>query len=130
MLIICEEDSYEIIQNLLIGADIIIIPDESELAFRLLNSKIIKPTQYCMGYSEFFDLSRMNSYYYLSGNIVFYIGDDQELAERVLNISHDKEYNRVYVVNSDFYIAKRNKNISELVNGACKYDYIIKKELI
>lgn len=130
MLIICEEDSYEIIQNLLIGADIIIIPDESELAFRLLNSKIIKPTQYCMGYSEFFDLSRMNSYYYLSENIVFYIGDDQELAERVLNISHDKEYNRVYVVNSDFYIAKRNKNISELVNGACKYDYIIKKELI
>lgn len=130
MLIICEEDSYEIIQNLLIGADIIIIPDESELAFRLLNSKIIKPTQYRMGYSEFFDLSRMNSYYYLSGNIVFYIGDDQELAERVLNISHDKEYNRVYVVNSDFYIAKRNKNISELVNGACKYDYIIKKELI
>lgn len=130
MLIICEEDSYEIIQNLLIGADIIIIPDESELAFRLLNSKIIKPTRYCMGYSEFFDLSRMNSYYYLSGNIVFYIGDDQELAERVLNISHDKEYNRVYVVNSDFYIAKRNKNISELVNGACKYDYIIKKELI
>lgn len=130
MLIICEEDSYEIIQNLLIGADIIIIPDEFELAFRLLNSKIIKPTQYCMGYSEFFDLSRMNSYYYLSGNIVFYIGDDQELAERVLNISHDKEYNRVYVVNSDFYIAKRNKNISELVNGACKYDYIIKKELI
>lgn len=130
MLIICEEDSYEIIQNLLIGADIIIIPDESELAFRLLNSKIIKPTQYCMGYSEFFDLSRMNSYYYLSGNIVFYIGDDQELAERVLNISHDKEYNRVYVVNSDFYIAKRNKNISELVNGACKYDYIIKNELI
>lgn len=130
MLIICEEDSYEIIQNLLIGADIIIIPDESELAFRLLNSKIIKPTQYCMGYSEFFDLSRMNSYYYLSGNIVFYIGDDQELAERVLNISHDKEYNRVYVVNSDFYIAKRNKNISELVNGACKYDYVIKKELI
>ena len=130
MLIICEEDSYEIIHNLLIGADIIIIPDESELAFRLLNSKIIKPTQYCMGYSEFFDLSRMNSYYYLSGNIVFYIGDDQELAERVLNISHDKEYNRVYVVNSDFYIAKRNKNISELVNGACKYDYIIKKELI
>lgn len=130
MLIICEEDSYEIIQNLLIGADIIIIPDEPELAFRLLNSKIIKPTQYCMGYSEFFDLSRMNSYYYLSGNIVFYIGDDQELAERVLNISHDKEYNRVYVVNSDFYIAKRNKNISELVNGACKYDYIIKKELI
>lgn len=130
MLIICEEDSYEIIQNLLIGADIIIIPDESELAFRLLNSKIIKPTQYCMGYSEFFDLSRMNSYYYLSGNIVFYIGDDQKLAERVLNISHDKEYNRVYVVNSDFYIAKRNKNISELVNGACKYDYIIKKELI
>lgn len=129
MLIICEEDSYEIIQNLLIGADIIIIPDESELAVRLLNSKIIKPTQYCMGYSEFFELSQMNSYYYLSGNIVFYIGDDQELAERVLNISHDKEYNRVYVVNSDFYIARRNKNISELVNGACKYDYIIKREL-
>lgn len=130
MLIICEEDSYEIIQNLLIDADIIIIPDESELAVRLLSCKIIKPTQYYMGYSEFFELSRMNSYYYLSGNIVFYIGDDQELAERVLNISHDKECNRVYVVNSDFYIAKRNKNISELVNGACKYDYIIKKELI
>ncbi len=130
MLIICEEDSYEIIQNLLIDADIIIIPDESELAVRLLSCKIIKPTHYYMGYSEFFELSRMNSYYYLSGNIVFYIGDDQELAERVLNISHDKEYNRVYVVNSDFYIAKRNKNISELVNGACKYDYIIKKELI
>ena len=71
----------------------------------------------------------MNSHYYLSGTIVFCVGDDEALADKVLNISSDKEYNRVFIVNSDFYVPSRNKNISELVNGTCKYDYIIKKEL-
>ena len=82
-----------------------------------------------MGYNEFFELSRINSYYYLSGTVVFCIGNDEELANKVLNISSGKEYNRVFVVNSDFYVPKRGKKISELINGSCKFDYIIKKEL-
>ena len=82
-----------------------------------------------MGYREFFELSRLNSHYYLSGTIVSFIGNDDELAGKVLSISSGKEYNGVYIVNSDFYVPGRNKNISELVNGACKHDYIIMKEL-
>lgn len=105
------------------------MPDEDELASELLNTDTIIPTRFCMGYREFFELSRMNSHYYLSGTIVFCVGDDEALADKVLNISSDKEYNRVFIVNSDFYVPSRNKNISELVNGTCKYDYIIKKEL-
>ena len=65
----------------------------------------------------------------LSGCIVFYVGDDNELASKLLNINTNKDYKRVYVVDSDFFVPKRNKNISELVNGACKFDYIIEKEL-
>jgi len=130
MLIICDKSPEEIIQKLFdSGADIIVLPDESKYTSLLLNSESLIPTQFCMGYREFFELSRINSHYYLSGTIVFYLGDNEELAGKLLNISTDKEYNRIFLVNSDFYVPIRNKNISELVNGACKHDYIIKKEL-
>ncbi len=130
LLIICEKDFDEIMRNLFTaGVDVIVMPEEAEYASELLNIETINTTQFCMGYSEFFELSGMNSHYYLSGTIVFCIGNDSELAGKVLNVSLGKEYNRVYLVSSDFYVPGRNKNISELVNGACKYDYIIKKEL-
>ena len=130
MLIICEKDSDSMIRDLLsAGADIIVMPDETSYAFEPLNTDANIPTQFCMGYNEFFELSRMNSHYYLSGTIVFFIDSDSTLAAKLLNTASGKEYNRVYVVSSDFYVPGRNKNISELVNGACKYDYIIKKEL-
>jgi len=130
MLVICEESPDEMIKKLFnAGADIIVMSDESDYAFENLNSNAINPTQFYIGYNEFFELSRINSYYYLSGTVVFYIGDDEELANKVLNISSGKEYNRIFVVTSDFFVPKRNKNISELINGACKFDYIIKKEL-
>lgn len=130
MLVICEKSTDETIQELFnAGADIIVMPDEAEYASEILNSNTSRPTQFCIGYDEFFELSRIKSYYYLSGTVVFCIGDDEELANKVLNISSGKEYNRVYVVNSDFYVSTRNKNISELINGACKFDYIIKKEM-
>ena len=130
MLVICEKSPNDIIQELFnAGADIIVMPDEAEYASEMLNNNTICPTQFCIGYSEFFELSRINSYYYLSGTIVFCIGNDEELANKVLNVSSGKDYNRVYVVNSDFYVTGRNKNISELINGACKFDYIIKKEM-
>ena len=130
MLIICENAHKEMIRVLCNSdVDVIVMPDEAEFAAELLDGKTTHPMQFCMGYSEFFELSRMNSHYYLSGTIVFLIGDDEKLADKVLNVSFGKEYNRVFVVNSDFYIPRRNKNISELINGACKYDYIIMKEL-
>ena len=130
MLIICENDSDALVQGLFAaGADIIVMPDEKSCASELQNINSVIPTQCCMGYSEFFELSRMNSHYYLSGTIVFCINDDSTLAGKLLNTASGKEYHRIYVVSSDFYVSGRNKNISELVNGACKYDYIIKKEL-
>lgn len=130
MLIICGNAPDEMIRELFdAGADIIVMPDKAEYASCLLNNDPNNTTQFCMGYSEFFELSRMNCHFYLSGTIVFCIGDDEELAGKVLNISSGKDYNRVFLVNSDFYVSGRNKKISELVNGACKYDYIIRKEL-
>lgn len=128
MLIICENASDAIVQDLFTaGADIIVMPDGKKHELQSIDSLI--PTQFCMGYSEFFELSRMNSNYYLSGTMVFCIYNDAALAGKVLNTASGKEYKRIYVVNSDFYIPGRNKNITELINGACKYDYIIKKEL-
>ena len=130
MLIICENKFDEITKTLFnAGADLIVMPDDADYSSELLNCNSISPTQFCMDYSEFFELSRMNCNYYLAGNIVFFIGDDSDLAGKVLNVASGKDYNRVYVVNSDIYIPKRNKNISELVNGTCKYDYIVMKEL-
>ena len=130
MLIICENNSYTMVQDLLVaGADIVVMPDDKSNVSELLNNDSVISTQFCMGYREFFELSRMNSHYYLSGTIVFCIDDNSALAGKVLNTTFGKEYNRIYIVSSDFYVPSRNKNISELVNGACKYDYIIKKEL-
>ncbi len=131
MLIISERGSNALMCDLFsAGADVIVMPDESNEASMLLNTDNSSPSQFCMGYGEFFELSRMNIHYYLSGTIVFCIDNDSSLAEKVLCTASGKEYNRVYIVSSDLYISGRNKRISELVNGACKYDYIIKKELI
>lgn len=130
MLIICENGFDIMMRDLFAaGADIIVMPDDQSHAPELQNIDCVISTQFCMGYSEFFELSRMNSHYYLSGTIVFCIGNDSVMAGKLLNTASGKEYKRVYVVNSDFYVQGRNKNISELINGACKYDYIIKKEL-
>lgn len=130
MLIICDHSSDTMVEALFAaGADIIVMPDEKSHASELLNIESDIPTQFCMGYKEFFELSRMNSHYYLSGTIIFCIENDSVLAGKVLNTVSGKDYKRVYVVSSDFYVPSRNKNISELVNGACKYDYIIEKEL-
>lgn len=131
MLIICVGSPDKMIQKLFsAGADIIVMPDNAEYSSALLGSEFTGTAQFCMGYSEFFELARMNSYYYLSGTIVFCIGGNSELAGRVLNVTSHREYDRIFLVSSDFYVPERNKNISELVNGACKYDYIIEKELI
>ena len=130
MLIICEKGSDTMVQDLFsAGADIIVMLDKKSHTAELQNMTAVIPTQFCMGYSEFFELSRMNSHYFLSGTIVFCIDNDSVLAGKLLNTTSGKEYNRAYVVSSDFYVHSRNKNISELINGACKYDYIIKKEL-
>ena len=130
MLIICKKNPNEIVRYLFeSGANIIVLPDEIINISELLNITSKLPTQFCMGLNEFFELSRMNSNFYLSGTIVFYIGDAPELASKLLNTTFDKDYNRIYIVNDDYYIPSKDKNISELVNGACKYDYIIKKEL-
>ena len=130
MLIISENNMDEIIKALFTaGADIIVVPDNTKFSSELLNCDIDHSTQFCMGYSEFLELSRINSHYYLSGSIVFCIGDDAELAGKLLGVTSGKEYDQVYVVSSDFYVSARNKHISELVNGACKHDYIIMKEL-
>lgn len=130
MLIICEKDSDTMVQDLFAaGADIIVMPDEKSHAAELQNIASVITTQFCMGYNEFFELSRMNSHYYLSGTIIFCVDDDSAIAGKVLNTASGKEYKRIYIVRSDFYVPGRNKNISELVNGACKYDYIIEKEL-
>lgn len=130
MLIISKDKTKEMIQALSIaGADIIVMPHEKDCSPILLEENNEFTTQTYMDYDEFFELSSMNCNYYLSGCIVFYISDDQELAARLLNTTANKEYKRVYIANSDFFVPMRNKNISELVNGACKFDYIIEKEL-
>lgn len=130
MLIICDHSSDKMVEALFAaGADIIVMPDEKSHASELLNIESSIPTQFCMGYKEFFELSRMNSHYYLSGTIIFCIENDSVLTGKVLSAVSGKDYKRVYVVSSDFYVPSRNKKISELVNGACKYDYIIEKEL-
>ena len=130
MLIISEKKAETMIKMLSAAeVDIIVMPDNIDKSIQLLNEKCNSSIQMIINYSDFFELSRMNCNYYLSGCIAFYIGEDSELAARILNVAVNKEYNRIYVVGKDFFVPKRNKNISELVNGACKYDYIIQKEL-
>ncbi|WP_019680702.1 DEAD/DEAH box helicase [Ruminococcus flavefaciens] len=131
MLIISKDKKQYMIKALSnAGADIIVMPNDKDCSFMLLEETNEFSAQTYMDYSEFFELCRMRCNYFLSGCIVFYVDDDQELAADLLNITASKEYKRVYLVSGDFFVPKRNKNISELVNGVCKFDYIIEKELI
>lgn len=131
MLVICENGFCKTAKRLLVsGADIIVSPDDADYVSELLKIETTYSAQFCMGYDEFFELSRENNDYYLSGTVVFCIDEDPELAERVLNVTLNKRYNCIYLVRSDFYVPTRNKKISELVNGVCKYDHIIEMELM
>lgn len=130
MLIINEHEPENIIEILAnAGSDVIVLPDNYSSVECLLRAKSFNSKQLAIGYEEFFELSRLNCNYYLSGCITFYIGDNSVLASKILSITENKEYSRIYIVNDDFHVTWRNKNISEVVNGSCKYDYIIEKEL-
>lgn len=130
MLIINEHAPENIIRILAkAGSDIIVIPEHFTSVDCMLSTVSCNSKQIIIGYEEFFELSRLNCSYFLSGCITFYIGDNSSLASKILSITENKDYSRIYIVSQDFHVTWRNKNISEVVNGSCKYDYIIEKEL-
>ena len=130
MLIISDDDPEQAIillaEN---GADIVVLPDGYDISEKLLSVQGAPSAQVYMNYEEFFELSKKMCSFYLSGCVVFYVGDDQKLASRLLSLPPSKKYSSVYIADQDIYIQSRGKNISELVNGGCKYGYILEKEL-
>ena len=128
-LILCDGSFLSMINSFAAaGADTVVIPDEMSLDIEQI--KASNPKLMIMGYREFFELSREDNSVYLSGSIVFCLGDNSRLSERVLRVTKHKQYSSIYLVNHDFVIVGRNKKISEIVNGTCKRDYIIKKGLV
>lgn len=127
-LILCEGSFLPMIIRLTrAGVDTVVIPDDMSLEINQIdtdNSKLM-----IMGYKEFFELSREDNSVYLSGSILFCLGDNSKLAEKILLVTSHKQYCRIYLVHQDLDIIGRNKKMSELVNGTCKRDYIIKKGL-
>ena len=127
-LILCDESFLLMINSFAAaGADTVVIPDEMSLDINQI--KASNPKFMIMGYREFFELSREDNSVYLSGSIVFCLGDNSRLTERVLRVTKHKQHCSIYLVNHDFIVVGRNKKISEIVNGTCKRDYIIKKGL-
>lgn len=128
MLIINENDNKLLINQLAsAGADMIVLPENTELNVEDLSSCSIG--MMIIGFKEFFELCRRNNSFYLSGSIVFEVGKNESLAEKLLSVRAGKNYKGIYIVNNNFYVSGNKKNISELINGPCIRDYLIEKEL-
>ena len=129
MLVFCNSHFGETVSRFAAaGVDMIVIPDDIEVNIDSMKSE--NTGLMITGYKEFFELSRKENKFYLSGSIVFVVGNDSKLASRLLRITETKEYNRIFIVSEDIYISGRNKKISELINGPFVQDYYIEKELI
>lgn len=127
MLVICEGNPKNLILGFVkVGVDMIVIPDSMKLDSEILDSDNTR--QMIIDFNEFFELCRKNNSLYLAGSIVFYIGDDNKLAAKVLGTAAKKSFSKIYIVNSNLYVYGWNKNISELVSGSCVFDHTIAKE--
>ena len=99
------------------GLDIAVVNDVAE--FRKYTSCKDNTTLNVISFERFFELFSERNYFYTSGSIAFFIEDNQRLVERILSIRSKAKGMLIYIVNSDIFIPSFNKNLSEIVNGAC-----------
>lgn len=99
------------------GLDIAVVNDVAE--FRKYTSCKDNTTLNVISFERFFELFSERNYFYTSGSIAFFIEDNQRLVERILSIRSKAKGMLIYIVNSDIFIPSYNKNLSEIVNGAC-----------
>ena len=82
-----------------------------------------------MDFNEFRKLDSSSNGYYLSGSVLFILENSLTYAKTALTVKSNSNLKRIYIAETDIYIPGRNKTISEIINGLCKLDYIIEKEM-
>ena len=130
MLILGYENRDRIISRLIgRGADVIVVPDGEEVQLCDDDETVSNTTVMIMDHSEYNKLMSSGNTYYISGTVVFLLGSSAKYARTALDTRRKILQKKIYIASEDIYIPERSKRLSEIINGACKADHIISKEL-
>lgn len=84
---------------------------------------------FIMSLDEFLELCSFNNTYFVSGCIAFFIENHSQFNCAHEAMARKKETKCIYISDEDIYIKYRKKNMSEIVNGPCKFSYVIIEEM-
>lgn len=84
---------------------------------------------FIMSFDEFLELCSFNNTYFVSGCIAFVIENHSQFNCVHGAIARKKKTKCIYISDEDIYIKYRKKNMSEIVNGPCKFSYVIIEEM-
>lgn len=84
---------------------------------------------FIMSFDEFLELCSFNNTYFVSGCIAFVIENHSQFNCVHEAIARKKKTKCIYISDEDIYIKYRKKNMSEIVNGPCKFSYVIIEEM-
>ena len=130
MLILADSNVEQLIKSFIeYGINIIVIPDKLKLDFSEVDVNKENTTVQIMDFNEFRKLDSSSNGYYLSGSVLFILDNSLTYAKTALTVKSNSNLKRIYIAETDIYIPGRNKTISEIINGLCKLDYIIEKEM-
>lgn len=78
---------------------------------------------------EFLELCSFNNTYFVSGCIAFVIENNSQFNCIHETMARKKKTKCIYISDEDIYIKHHKKNMSEIVNGPCKFSYVIIQEM-
>lgn len=84
---------------------------------------------FIVSFDEFLELCSFNNTYFVSGCIAFFIENHSQFNCAHEAMARKKETKCIYISDEDIYIKYRKKNMSEIVNGPCKFSYVIIEEM-
>lgn len=84
---------------------------------------------FIVSFDEFLELCSFNNTYFVSGCIAFVIENHSQFNCVHEAIARKKKTKCIYISDEDIYIKYRKKNMSEIVNGPCKFSYVIIEEM-
>ncbi len=132
LLILAEKSGQEklILKLLQLGINSMVFPAESQLPDIILQCRDVKSDCLLMTVQEFFDFSQKGKYY-LTGSILIFFPEDEysimKLMETARKVQRTCQTKVILIAETDLKLSRRNKYLSELVNGICKQAYLILK---
>lgn len=121
-LAICSDNKSSIISKLLHENGSLFVSDNDSLK-KYVEEDVENSNLIYMNYDEFFIYAEQNKFF-ISGTIILDMPGDNSIHNKLVGCITNKyaeDTSYIIVSDSDYYIDYRKKNLSELIDGTCKY---------